>query len=779
MLTALLPIPATAQTSAPAATGRIEGSVRTEAGAGIADAVIVLEPARRIAVSDQNGVFVIDDVPAGAHTIRINVGEFEARDKAITVVAGQTLRVDRVLPRDFAVVMTVTVTGASRSPEMVAEAPAPTTVVTAAQAALEGGSGQLPALFQFAPGAEYVQSGLYNMEFNVRGFNTALSRRIQVLIDGRDAAAPESKNQEWLNVGFLAGEIERAELVRGPGAALYGANSINGVMLIETKTPRATPGGRARVTTGDLDTFMADGRWAGAIGSDWYLRVLGDVTRSGSFSQSRVTSVEYEGLPTEVVPALVDTTAVAGSVRADRYTGRGHQLILEGSFTRGEGGTYLTQAGRLSIENSTRSWGRAGYRTANWQASVHLDTRYADQIALYAPVGFPTATVLMRGEFQGSRLFAGDRGRVMGGMAFLTEHVDSADDSGRQTLYQKALRTNAPGVFGQVDFDLATGLKVVGALRFDDSTLHDTQWSPRVAVVYTPSPHHSFRAAANRGFQVGNYTELFLNVPAAPPVDLSAIEAALAPVLNGVPLGLESVPIFAIGNSGLDVEKITSFEVGYAATYSRGRVSIDVYRNRMRDFISDLLFGVNPAYPPYQAPAALPPASREIVEATLNGLVPGLTNAANGAAEIVLSNNNVGEVRSRGVELGLAGRPHPSLTVEGTYTWFDFTPVDPVPGLEPKANTPTHRGSIGVTYTHPRLTASFRHRWVGAFRWASGVFDGPVPSYQVSDLNLAVPVTRQLDAGANIANLFDQDHYEMFGGDLLGRRALVHLTVHW
>ena len=208
--------------------------------------------------------------------------------------------------------------------------------------------------------------------------------------------------------------------------------------------------------------------------------------------------------------------------------------------------------------------------------------------------------------------------------------------------------------------------------RFDDSTLHDTQWSPRVAVVYTPAPHHSFRAAANRGFQVGNYTELFLNVPAAPPVDLSAIEAALAPVLNGVPLGLESVPIFAIGNSDLDVEKITSFEVGYAATYSRGRVSIDVYRNRMRDFISDLLFGVNPAYPPYQAPAALPPASREIVEATLNGLVPGLTNAANGAAEsLQVAKRQLQLMETQLQRFLRAGKP----VADGPARSFDLTPV--------------------------------------------------------------------------------------------------------
>ena len=105
--------------------------------------------------------------------------------------------------------------------------------------ALEGGSGQIPALLQTLPGAEFTQSGVYNMEFNTRGFNGALTRRVQILLDGRDLAAPESKNQDWLSVGFLLPELENIEFVRGPAAALYGADAINGVLAMTTKSPRA------------------------------------------------------------------------------------------------------------------------------------------------------------------------------------------------------------------------------------------------------------------------------------------------------------------------------------------------------------------------------------------------------------------------------------------------------------------------------------------------------------------------------------------------------------
>jgi len=147
--------------------------------------------------------------------------------------------------------MTTTVTAASRMLEQQLEAPAAISVVDEKTIALEGGAGVLPSLLQSTPGAEYTQSGVYNIEFNSRGFNGTLSRRVQVLLDGRNLAAPENKNQEWISVGFLAPELESIEFVRGPAAALYGANSINGLIAMTSKSPRGSPGGRARVTTGD------------------------------------------------------------------------------------------------------------------------------------------------------------------------------------------------------------------------------------------------------------------------------------------------------------------------------------------------------------------------------------------------------------------------------------------------------------------------------------------------------------------------------------------------
>ena len=138
-----------------------------------------------------------------------------------------------------------------------------------------------------------------------------------------------------------------------------------------------------------------------------------------------------------------------------------------------------------------------------------------------------------KGEVQGNQHFASARGRLVFGGSYLQEHTDSADSTGVQTLYQRAVTTKAPALFGQVDYGLGSRAKVLAAVRWDESTLHTAQLSPKAALVFLPANNHSLHVAFNRGFQVGNYNELFVMLPLAPPIDLSMIEAAFAPFLGG------------------------------------------------------------------------------------------------------------------------------------------------------------------------------------------------------------------------------------------------------
>jgi iron complex outermembrane receptor protein len=676
---------------------------------------------------------------------------------------------------------TLTVTAASRRRERLVEAPAAVTTVGEEEAALTGAAGQVPSLLAFTVGTQVTQSGIYDFNLNIRGFNGFLNRRIQTLVDGRDPSIPETSGMEWWTLSFLTDDLASVELLRGPGSALYGANSINGVLSLTTRDPRSSQGGKVGLTAGDLDTLIVQARVAGSLGRDWYYKALGHHTQSDSFTESRTESFEYPGVPKEAVPSRpggVDSDAA--SLRLDKYLADGDLLTLEGGGWTGGGETFMTQAGRVQQTDVDRSWARLAFGALHWSFNSNYTRRDGVALARQPGVFLYTQSRNARFELIGERGYAQNRGHLVGGISYLDENAASADPRGVETLYENPIDTHEEAVFLQATQDLSAKLKAVVALRWDESTLHDAQLSPRAALVWTPGARHTLRLAYNEAFQVGNYTELYLRIPGGPPFDLSALETALAPVLGGVPLGLGSVPLFALGNPDLEVEKIRSFELGYHGILgARFFLTADYYRNEIEDFISNLLPGVNPAFPQYRAPSQLSPEAAALVESTLRSLIPGLTNGPDGLPWIVASHTNTGRVDSQGIEVALSYQPSPRWQCQVSGNWFDFDVREETPGAEVVPNTPEWQASAFAIFRAERLSAALGFRWMDSFPWASGIFAGPVPSYQVMDLNVTYALSPSWELGLEVSNLLDDVHYEAFGGDLLHRRALGRVAFSW
>jgi iron complex outermembrane recepter protein len=395
-------------------------------------------------------------------------------------------------------------------------------------------------------------------------------------------------------------------------------------------------------------------------------------------------------------------------------------------------------------------------------------------------------------EAQGNRQFSGTRGRLIAGVEFGGQAVDSADPNGAQTVYDRSRATQYGSVFGQVEYRLSTRLNTVASARWDRSTLFDGRVSPRVAAVYRLTPSQTLRVSYGRAFQEPNLTDYFLNIAVAPPIDLSPVEGALAPVIGNTSLGLRKVPVLAVGNNALRVERIDSVEVGYQGVIG-GRLlaNVSVYRNQLKDFISNILPQVgtslgrlNSSFGPYRPPSSLSSAAAATVTQTLKDVLPpdvfaALSNDASGAPIVaLLSFANFGSATTAGVELGATYLLPAGWRVQGSFTGFHSS-VSDLPESPLLPNTPGRQFSVGMAYQRDRINGSLRYRWVHGFPWLAGMYAGPVPSYDVLDLNGSYRLTSHVTVGADVANLLDNRHYEAFGGDLLGRRALGHLTYSW
>jgi iron complex outermembrane receptor protein len=761
-------------------TGSIQGSVQLEDGTPVGGVTVGVAGGRPTATTGQNGRFQLPGLTPGSYDLTFRLGSHEATEEGVEVAAGASTGVLEVVSWPLHFVDTLTVYAASRQVERIVEAPAAATALTPREIELTAAPGQLPKMLEYTVGTEVVQNGLYDFNLNTRGFNTPLSRKVQVVVDGRSPGIPFLSSQEWSVLGFLADDLAEMEFVRGPSAALYGANAFNGVLNLVTRRPSAAPGGLVRFTAGELSSAKLNVRWAGEIAQGWHAKVLGEHNQSDDFTRSRTSSVEYAGLDFEVVPPAVDEVeSDILQLRADREWADGSRsLVLEAGLSEGEGPTFLTSTGRTTVTDAERTWARVNFAAERWNVLGWSNTRESTNLLLNA--GFPTYLddENFSIEVQGHQPLAGGRGRIVGGASYLDESVDTADPNGNQTLIAEPVSSDAQAVFAQLDYDLAPSLKAVVALRWDDSTLHDAEVSPKAALVWSVTPLHTLRLSYNQAFDVANYAQLFLELPAGLPLDLSVIEDQLAPFLGGVPLGLGFVPIIAFGNQHQEVEKIRSVELGYNGILGdHAFVTVDYFRNRIEDFLGDLMPGVNPDFPAWMAPSALGPDLAAFVAGLVNGAVPGLTNGP-GFPILALSFANSGEVDVEGLDLSLTYDLDNVWQFRAAYSWLDFE-VREAAGVAPLPNAPESKYSLGVAYHEDRLSASLDYRWSDGYDWASGVFSGPVPSYGVAALAAVYDVSEPWRVGLNVSNLFDDEHYEVFGGDLLGRRALGWVSYSW
>ena len=161
----------------------------------------------------------------------------------------------------------IEVTSVSRRPEPLSRAPAAIYVITNEEIRRSGALTLAEAL-RLAPNLEVAQRDGLAYAISSRGFNSVeASNKLQVLIDGRSIYSPLQSGVFWDQQQVMVEDIDRIEVISGPGGTLYGANAVNGVINIITKNSRDTQGGLASLAGGNVDRYGA-ARWGGRIGEN-------------------------------------------------------------------------------------------------------------------------------------------------------------------------------------------------------------------------------------------------------------------------------------------------------------------------------------------------------------------------------------------------------------------------------------------------------------------------------------------------------------------------------
>src|SRR6201999_908075 len=164
------------------------------------------------------------------------------------------------------------VTVVSRRAEKLSEAPSAVQVITGEDIHRSGAT-SLPEALRLAPNLEVAQVNSHDWAISARGFNNTLANKLLVMVDGRTVYTPLDAGVFWDAQNVLLEDIDRIEVVSGPGGTLWGANAVNGVINIVTKSARDTQG---LYVSGAGGTFLEDFgsiRYGGLIKSNLYYRV--------------------------------------------------------------------------------------------------------------------------------------------------------------------------------------------------------------------------------------------------------------------------------------------------------------------------------------------------------------------------------------------------------------------------------------------------------------------------------------------------------------------------
>ncbi|PIE63355.1 MAG: TonB-dependent receptor [Desulfobacter postgatei] len=168
--------------------------------------------------------------------------------------------------------MEIKVTSVSKKSQRLSDSAAAIFVITREEIRRSGVT-SIPEALRMAPGVNVARIDANKWAVNCRGFNSRFSPSLQVLVDGRSVYTPSFSGVYWEVTDVLLGDVDRIEVIRGPGATIWGSNAVNGVINIITRRANDTQGGFLQASAGSKEKNMVAARYGGTMGKDRFWRI--------------------------------------------------------------------------------------------------------------------------------------------------------------------------------------------------------------------------------------------------------------------------------------------------------------------------------------------------------------------------------------------------------------------------------------------------------------------------------------------------------------------------
>jgi len=437
------------------------------------------------------------------------------------------------------------VTSVSRKSQKVSEAAAAVFVITQDDIRRSGAT-SIPEALRLAPGLSVARIDGSKWAISSRGFNGRYANKLLVLIDGRSVYSPLFSGVYWDVQDTLLDDVERIEVIRGPGATLWGANAVNGVINVITKKARDTQGALVKAGYGTEEAGFAALRYGGKAGDRTYYRAFVKY-----FNRDQLDNVGSGN-------ASDDWNAFRGGFRLDATPTCRDEFTLQGEAYSGTEGqqdlvyrwTPLTNYQATPISDSKFV---GGHLLARWQRQLndsddfvlqaYYDRSYRDQKAL-----LKETRDVFDVDFQ-HRFLLGKGHELLWGLGYrLTS--DDLEPAEIVTVEDEVRSDQLFSFFVQDEISLLPDkLRLLIGSKFEHNDYTGFEYQPNARLIWTPTEHHSVWGAVSRAVRTPSRLE-----------DSGDIFYRLMPPMGGNPLPTKLV-IF--GSKDYEAEKSLSYELGY------------------------------------------------------------------------------------------------------------------------------------------------------------------------------------------------------------------------
>ena len=433
--------------------------------------------------------------------------------------------------------MQIEITSVSKRPEKLASAPAAVFALTEDDLR-RAGAQNFPEALRLVPGLHVAQTDGHNWAIGARGFTDTFANKLLVLRDGRSLYTPLFSGVFWDVQDTLLEDIERIEVVRGPGATLWGANAVNGIINILSKPARETQGLLAVASAGSSLKHSGGVRYGGARGQTFY-RVYAKHSRTDDFPVRGSDASAHDAQQLGVAGFRVDNHSIASrtlTLQGDVYNGRENQVFLQPTNVpptflsplltgnRMAGGNVI---GRLtqSLANGGETKTQVYYDYTSRDTALISEDRHTFDLELQ------------------HRATIGSRQELTFGAGYRSTD-DDIRSSQAIVVTPASRRADLWSAFVQDDIALVAGrAHLILGSKLEHNDYSGAEFQPGARFLWTPNAQQTFWASAARA----------VRTPSRADHDIKITQ----------PLELPGVLGLAQGNPAVGAEQLNAYELGY------------------------------------------------------------------------------------------------------------------------------------------------------------------------------------------------------------------------